>query len=51
MTFFSSMAWTLISFILFTALVAVISSWKTKGDDLESAEGYFLAGRGLWTDS
>ena len=47
MTFFSSMAWTLISFILFTALVAVISSWKTKGDDLESAEGYFLAGRGL----
>ena len=47
MTFFSSMAWTLISFVLFTALVAVISSWKTRGDDLESAEGYFLAGRGL----
>ena len=47
MTFFSSLAWTLISFALFTALVAVISRWKTRGDDLESAEGYFLAGRGL----
>ena len=47
MTFFSSLAWTLISFVLFTALVAVISSWKTRGDDLGSAEGYFLAGRGL----
>jgi len=47
MTFFSSIAWTLISFILFTALVAIISSWKTRGDNLESAEGYFLAGRGL----
>jgi len=47
MTFFSSLAWTLLSFALFTALVAVVSSWKTRGDDLESAEGYFLAGRGL----
>ena len=46
MLFFSSIAWTLISFVLFTALVAVISSWKTRGDNLESAEGYFLAGRG-----
>lgn len=45
--FFSTMTWTLISFVLFTALVAIISSVKTKGDDLESAEGYFLAGRGL----
>ena len=45
MTFFSSLAWTLISFVLFTALVAIISGWKTRGDDLDSAEGYFLAGR------
>lgn len=47
MSFFNSLAWTGISFLFFTALVAVISSIKTKGDDLESAEGYFLAGRGL----
>lgn len=47
MAFFSSLAWTLLSFVLFTALVALISSWKTRGDNLESAEGYFLAGRGL----
>ena len=47
MTFFSSTIWTLISFVLFTALVAIISSWKTKDDKLDSAEGYFLAGRGL----
>ena len=47
MMFFDSIAWTLISFVLFTVLVAAISSWKTRGDDLESAEGYFLAGRGL----
>ena len=47
MAFFSSIAWTLISFVLFTVLVALISSWKTRGEDLDSAEGYFLAGRGL----
>ena len=47
MTFFISISWTLISFVLFTALVAIISGWKTRGDDLDSAEGYFLAGRGL----
>ncbi len=47
MSFFNSLAWTGISFLFFTALVAIISSVKTKGDDLESAEGYFLAGRGL----
>ena len=47
MTFFSSTIWTLISFVLFTALVAIISSWKTKDDKLDSAEGYFLAGRAL----
>ena len=47
MAFFDSLAWTGISFLFFTAMVAIISSIKTKGDDLESAEGYFLAGRGL----
>lgn len=47
MSFFNSLTWTGISFLFFTALVAIISSIKTKGDDLESAEGYFLAGRGL----
>lgn len=47
MTFFNSIAWTVISFIFFTALVAIIASVKTRGDKLDSAEGYFLAGRGL----
>lgn len=41
------MAWTVITFILFTAAVAVISYLKTKDDDQTTAEGYFLAGRGL----
>lgn len=47
MSFFNSIIWVVISFIMFTAAVALISSWKTRGDNLESAEGYFLAGRGL----
>ena len=47
MSFFSSSIWTAVSFILFTAMVAVVSAWKTKEEDLDSAEGYFLAGRGL----
>ena len=47
MDFFSSMAWIAITFLFFTVLVAVISGWKTKGDQLDTAEGYFLAGRGL----
>ncbi|MCB6366573.1 solute:sodium symporter family transporter [Intestinibacillus massiliensis] len=47
MEFFQSVVWTVISFLLFTVGVAVISSWKTRGDNLETAEGYFLAGRGL----
>lgn len=38
---------TVISFIFFTALVAVISWWKTKEEKLDTADGYFLAGRGL----
>lgn len=41
------MAFTLISFIAFTALVAIISWWKTRDDDLSTKDGYFLAGRGL----
>ncbi|MCQ5128199.1 solute:sodium symporter family transporter [Butyricicoccus faecihominis] len=41
------MAWIVGTFIFFTVLVAVISWLKTRGDNLETAEGYFLAGRGL----
>lgn len=41
------MIWTLITFIGFTILVAVIAYLKTKDDDQTTAEGYFLAGRGL----
>ena len=41
------MLWTLISFIGFTILVAVISYIKTKDDRQDTSEGYFLAGRGL----
>ncbi len=41
------MLWTVISFIGFTIAVAVISYFKTKDDDQTTAEGYFLAGRGL----
>lgn len=41
------MLWTVVSFIGFTMAVAVISYVKTKGDDQTTAEGYFLAGRGL----
>ena len=37
----------MITFIGFTILVAVISYVKTKGDDQTTADGYFLAGRGL----
>ena len=47
MSFFSSFGWIAISFLFFTVLVAVVAAWKTKGDNLETAEGYFLAGRGL----
>jgi SSS family solute:Na+ symporter len=37
----------LISFLGFTALVAIISWWKTRGDDNAHGTGYFLAGRSL----
>lgn len=35
------------TFIGFTVFVAILSWWKTRGDDLSTKEGYFLAGRGL----
>ncbi|MGN1008250.1 MAG: solute:sodium symporter family transporter, partial [Butyricicoccus sp.] len=41
------MAFTLISFVLVTALVAFISWYKTRGTDETNKEGYFLAGRSL----
>ena len=45
MGFFSSLAWIIITFLFFTAMVAVVSSLKT--DNLDTAEGYFLASRSL----
>ena len=47
MSFFSFMIWIALSFLFFTVMVAVISAWKTRDDKLDTAEGYFLAGRGL----
>ena len=41
------MIFTCVTFVFFTILVAVISYVKTKGDDQTTADGYFLAGRGL----
>jgi SSS family solute:Na+ symporter len=40
-------AWTLTSFLFFTGVVAVISWYRTRRDDLHDSDGYFLAGRGL----
>jgi len=39
--------WTVISFIFFTALVAVISWYITRKEDLSTNQGYFLGGRSL----
>lgn len=36
-----------ITFILFTALVAVIATVKTREENLDTQDGYFLAGRSL----
>ena len=36
-----------LSFIAFTGLVALLSWYKTRDDNLSTKEGYFLAGRGL----
>lgn len=41
------MLFTLVTFVGFTALVALISYVKTKGSDETSADGYFLGGRSL----
>jgi len=38
---------TLLSFLFFTALVAVIAWWKTRDDRHDTSIGYFLAGRSL----
>ena len=38
---------TLGSFAFFTALVAVLTWWLTRGTNLDTDEGYFLAGRSL----
>ena len=38
---------TALSFIGFTALVAVVAWWRTRNDDQETSTGYFLAGRSL----
>ncbi|NBI41994.1 solute:sodium symporter family transporter [[Haemophilus] felis] len=38
---------TIISFLVVTGLVAGISWYKTRNDDLTTSKGYFLAGRGL----
>lgn len=41
------MTWTVFSFLFFTALVGVVSYWRTRKDDLTTSDSYFLAGRGL----
>lgn len=38
---------TIITFLLFTALVAVIAAFKTREENLDTQDGYFLAGRSL----
>ncbi len=47
MSFFSSSIWIFATFLAFTVAVALIASWKTKGDKLDTADGYFLASRSL----
>ena len=37
----------ILTFVGFTALVAFISWYRTRNDNLDTQEGYFLAGRGL----
>ena len=41
------MVLTILSFVFFTGLVAVLTWWITRGDDHGSSKGYFLAGRTL----
>ena len=42
-----NVALTLGSFVFFTALVAVLTWWKSRGGDSGSNDGFFLAGRSL----
>lgn len=37
----------ILSFLFFTVLVALLTWYKTRKDDLSSEKGYFLAGRSL----
>ncbi len=37
----------IVTFVFFTALVAVIAWWKTRKEDLSHGTGYFLGGRSL----
>lgn len=39
--------WSIFSFVFFTALVAVVSWWLTRKDNLSTNKGYFLASRSL----
>lgn len=41
------MTLTLITFVFFTALVAVLTWWFTRNSNVNTNEGYFLAGRSL----
>ncbi len=47
MNFLNSTPWVILTFLAFTILVAVVASLKTKGDNLATADGYFLASRSL----
>lgn len=38
---------TVLTFVGFTALVAIVAWWMTRSDDLSTQDGYFLAGRKL----
>jgi SSS family solute:Na+ symporter len=39
--------WTLLTFVGFTALVAIISYYATRKEDLKTSDGFFLGGRSL----
>lgn len=41
------MVWTAFTFLFFTALVGIIAYWRTRTERLDTADSYFLAGRGL----
>ncbi|MGN0844819.1 MAG: solute:sodium symporter family transporter, partial [Kiritimatiellia bacterium] len=37
----------LVSFVFFTALVGLLTWWKSRGEDRSTNSGFFLAGRSL----